>query len=339
MVTIVTFDKREDNPLDRHKPLPTDTLYRALDKLRAGRWAEHRSKDVLYAQGMQAINSLRKIAIQTPLDNPLVDHITPANVSWCIAEWQAEKLAPDTIRKRLNVLRAMGVDLGAASDRPKLSKKRPLKWWLNPTDEDRLVAWLQSLPGGAAMHGGEAKLLAQYIRFVTRSGLRVEEALALTPSMLSYTFPTAGGDLRERASITVEGTKTAGSHATLPLMSEAWDALELAWRQEHGTDLATAGNNHAARDTPVFRFARGLATSYNRLAVLWEYCRIFLGQKENPTATLKALRRSAARYLHISKGMPLDMVREYLRHDDIATTQGYLKLTGGYGEAEMRRFL
>jgi hypothetical protein len=33
----------------------------------------------------------------------------------------------------------------------------------------------------------------------------------------------------------------------------------------------------------------------------------------------------------------MDMVRDSLRHEDIKTAQGYLRLTGGYNDAEMRR--
>jgi hypothetical protein len=37
--------------------------------------------------------------------------------------------------------------------------------------------------------------------------------------------------------------------------------------------------------------------------------------------------------------MPLDVLRQYLRHENIKTTEEYLRLTGGYSEAEMRRWL
>jgi len=315
-------------PVADHKPLPTDTLMRALDKLRAGRWADLRSKDVLYSQGKEAVISLRSYMFAQGSVAPIaVADVTPSAVSAAIHEWQGKHLAPDTIRKRLNVLRAMGVDLGKAEDRPKLSKKRPLKWWLSPSDEERLVRRFQSAGGGQSL------MMAHYIRFVTRSGLRVEEALALTPASLSFTV--AAPSPREGASVTVRGTKTAGSHATLPLLPDAYDALVEAWRLEWTEALHTTDR----RETRIFRFGKTPEVSYSIAASIWEGCRRFLGQQDNPTATLKALRRSAARYLHISKGMPLDMVREYLRHDDIETTQGYLRLTGGYGEADMRRFL
>jgi hypothetical protein len=37
--------------------------------------------------------------------------------------------------------------------------------------------------------------------------------------------------------------------------------------------------------------------------------------------------------------MPLDMLRQYLRHESIWTTMGYLRLVGGYDKDEMRKFL
>jgi integrase len=323
-------------PLPAAKPLPTDTLYRALDKAHKAKWAHLRSGPVMLAQGNSAIQTLRGLTATRPLGSPTVDMVKPEDVARAIISWQADKLAPDTIRKRLNVLRAMGVDLGKAEDRPKLSAKRPLKWWLNPTDHARLTAWLRnSMFGAPGMYKGEALMLAAYIDFVAYSGLRVEEALALPPRGISYSFPTAGGNHRERASVTVMGTKTAGSHATLPLMPEAYDALERAWRASTTEGLHQA----AARGRLIFNFGHTPEASYIRLAALWEHCREYLGVKDNPTATLKALRRVAARNLHIVKGMPLDMVREYLRHENIKTTQEYLKLTGGYGEKEMRAWL
>jgi integrase len=59
---------------------------------------------------------------------------------------------------------------------------------------------------------------------------------------------------------------------------------------------------------------------------------------EHPGATLKAFRRGAARQLTVG-GMPLDMLRQYLRHESVSTTMGYLRLVGGYDKNEMRKFL
>jgi integrase len=92
---------------------------------------------------------------------------------------------------------------------------------------------------------------------------------------------------------------------------------------------------HAARardEDPVFPI------NYDRLGTAWDRARVFLGVSNNPLATLKALRRTAARHLTVN-GMPAEMVRNYLRHGSIHTTLGYLKLTGGYSTNEQRRWL
>lgn len=110
--------------------------------------------------------------------------------------------------------------------------------------------------------------------------------------------------------VLVPGTKTASSQAELPLSEAAWEAHY---------------------DILVVRH------DYSDLEQAWRKLRTHMGWP--PEATLKALRRSAARYLHYDLGMPLDLVRQYLRHEDIATTMGYLRLTGGVSTAEYRRYL
>ena len=77
---------------------------------------------------------------------------------------------------------------------------------------------------------------------------------------------------------------------------------------------------------------------YDHLHEAWDKARGLLGELDNRMATLKALRRGAARHLTAS-GMPTEMVRAFLRHSNIKTTMGYLDLVGGYNVNEMRRFL
>ena len=76
---------------------------------------------------------------------------------------------------------------------------------------------------------------------------------------------------------------------------------------------------------------------YANLAREWDRVKREVGIT-HPGATLKALRRTAARNLSL-RGMPLDMIRQYLRHEDIQTTMGYLRLTGGYSTEEQRQWL
>lgn len=174
-----------------------------------------------------------------------------------------------------------------------------LKWWLRPEEEDRAIAHLAAERDPSRRV--ENRALAIHIRWTTRTGLRVEETLRLDPCDFGAGF----------SSVTVPGLKTAESQATLPL----------------GDDAAAIGEAMMA-----VRFS-----DYMLLRSNWEMLKDAMGWPD--TATLKALRRSAARYLHVDCGMPIDMVRHYLRHENIETTMGYLRLTGGYGTEEMRRFL
>lgn len=151
----------------------------------------------------------------------------------------------------------------------------------------------------------EADILARFIRWTTRTGLRVEESLRLEWSDFS-------GDFR---SITVPGLKTATSQASLPIGVRAGSAVR-DWKELE---------------------AKPFDITYEQLEGLWRKLRTAMGWPE--AATLKALRRSAARYLHVDCGMPLHMVQQYLRHENMETTLGYLRLTGGYGTEEMRRYL
>ena len=151
-------------------------------------------------------------------------------------------------------------------------------------------------------------ILADFIDWTVWTGLRVEESLRLRRSSFANGF----------RSVTVPGLKTLGSQATLPISS---DATALAKR-------IFAGSSGDALMFPV---------CYRQLSRRWRVVMKTMGV-DHPMATLKALRRSAARYLTVG-GMPLDILRQYLRHNSVATTMGYLRLTGGYGENEMRRWL
>ncbi len=190
--------------------------------------------------------------------------------------------------------------IGVNVEGHRVREPKALKWWLNPEQEEHLLNHLVS----------EDKLeMRDFVVWTTSTGLRVEETLRLTRSDFSDSF----------GSVTVPGLKTASSQATLPISGRA----QLIARKAEGWPQARPFINY----------------SYEELHAQWQECRKFLGVEDNPTSTLKSLRRSAARRLHVEKGMPLDMVRQYLRHEDIKTTMEYLRLTGGYQTEEMRRWL
>lgn len=185
-----------------------------------------------------------------------------------------------------------------------------LKWYLPEDKVPPLLARLRAL--ASVEREFMYDCLAFFIRWTTRTGLRIEESLRLEWDR----------DLAEDLTwVRVPGLKTATSQATLPLGQEVSEVL-VQWR-------GILGDNKKW----VFPI------NYEELALAWTEARKFLGAEDDPTATLKALRRSAARYLHVDCGMPLHMVQQYLRHESMDTTLEYLRLTGGYGTEEMRRYL
>ena len=209
-------------------------------------------------------------------------------------------LSPATIQKRLNCLRKLGVDVGGC----RVNVPKQLKWYLKESDKPKVLEYAQSLSFHAS----------RLIEFITLTGLRIEEALRLTYADLEVTCLDV--DIWVYSSMSVPGLKTMGSQATLPLGASAGSLIH-------------SGNGNEK----VFPI------SYQELIRVWDAIRIYFNWQDDPTATLKALRRSAARYLHVDCGMPLDMVRQYLRHEKIDTTMEYLRLTGGYNTEEMRRYL
>ncbi len=175
----------------------------------------------------------------------------------------------------------------------------PRKWFLREEDEEKLVACT-----------GLSPVSRCFIAWTCATGLRIEESLRL--KWRDVRFPDCVVD--------VPGTKTLGSAAPLPLSNEARAVLGIVW------------THHANPTDPVFPI------DYRALRREWQIAREYLGYADVPTATLKALRRSFARRAHL-KGMPADVLRQYLRHGSLKTTMGYLHLVGGYSHEEMRRWL
>ena len=236
-------------------------------------------------------------------------YFTPGDVTEDVAlrlldEWLREALSPTLINKRFMYLRTLGVDWV-----PRVQEPRYRKWWLRPEDYEALRDWLST------WDHPQAGLVADYIEWTVHTGLRVEESLRIRRSDLL--------DLHtDEPALTVPGTKNDHSgNVTLP--------------------IAIPARNVAARRLGAYGKStdRLFPIPYRTLTHLWQYCRAVIGAEETPTAALRSLRRSAARYLHVECGMPLDVVRQYLRHENVKTTQSYLRLTGGYTTQEMRRWL
>lgn len=279
------------------------TLWENYRKAHKDRWSELRDGGLsVTTQARAAIRTILALSGNEQAGDMPVEDVTAAQLQQAVDLWRSAGLSAGTINKRLGCLSSVGVIVSIR----RMRRPRVAKWWLRPEQERRIYE---------GYDGAAAQDVKDYVRWATQTGLRVEETLRLTRQHFG------GLDDPSRVSITVPGTKTALSgNVKLPVSPEA---AEVAIRR-----LATRGPN-----APLFDM------SYNVLMGHWQSVRSFLGIEGVPLATLKALRRSAARHLHVGRGMPLDVVRTYLRHENIATTMEYLRLTGGYDADTMRQWL
>jgi integrase len=286
---------------------PEEKLTEALQRVNRDSWIGTRSQASTFSQARIAIADLQVTRLTRP--PVMVQDVTEDHIRAATKHWYTQGLSPGTITKRLNCLSKMGIPVQGLRPR----KVRQLKWWLSPIREAELIEWIQNtkLPDPRWLR------LALYIQFITKVGLRVEEALRLNWSECHQ--QTWGWE------ITVPGMKNDNSQATLPLGERAGEILDQLW------ELRPVSEDTA--NQTVFQL------DYAELNEMWLACRKFLGASESPTATLKALRRSAARYLHLEKGMPIQAVQFYLRHESVDTTMEYLRLTGGINTAEFRRWV
>ncbi|WP_442897060.1 tyrosine-type recombinase/integrase [Enterovirga sp.] len=238
---------------------------------------------------------------------------TTSLIRTAVEKWREAGLSPGTINKRVSCLGLLGAPISWLDPRTQIRRscsvppRKTLKWWLRPEDEAKLTSWVSEEKPSLLP-------LLLHILWTTRTGLRVEETLRLRRR---HFMNLDGGN----PALTVPGTKTTNSgNVTLPLSREAAEVARLCFTRWPAED-------------------RLIPLSYWQLWARWEEAREFLGLTAEPLATLRALRRSAARHLHTKRGMPLDMLRMYLRHSDVRTTMEYLRLTGGYSQRELRRFL
>jgi integrase len=218
-----------------------------------------------------------------------------------------DELEPATVYARVSHLRTIYVVAqkhgyrGAVPEPfPYPRVPRKLKWWLNPEQHRRADAWLRQ---------NGRKTLRAYLMWAVLTGLRVEESLALYGS---HFFGLASGT----SYLTVPGTKTEGSQATLPLSPAARRLARLLLAQSSTGRL--------------------FSVSYRELWAEWCQLKAAMGWPE--IAELKAIRRTYARG-RAAKGTPLPVLQQMMRHRDPSTTMEYLRLTGGaFTLEEMRRW-
>ena len=283
------------------KALPKGLLA-ASEAVQATRYDGTRSAGSMASQMRKTLDTLCEVLGPDSRGSSTAD-VTPEVLARCIDLWdERDELSCSTITKRLCILSSMGVNVKGSW----VSGEAVLKWWLTPDNEETLLKYLRA----NTMPIENADITADFIEWTCYVGLRVEESLRLLWSEVNL----------PDQEMTVPGTKTHSAQATL-------------WMPKEPTELLRA--RYAKRD-PLE--PRVFPISYKSLDRAWQKCRAHLGVSDNPLATLKALRRTAARYL-TTQGMPTEGVRAYLRHDDIETTMGYLRLVGGYSTQEQRKWL
>lgn len=287
------------------------TLHAILEDVVESRWKGQRAFASNMCQMRKALETVTGLMVRTDASHldttarlKVLRHedITLPMLREAVRRWRKAGLAPVTVNRRVVCMSVLGYDVRSLYTR----MPKTLKWWLKPDAEailmEKLDAWNEHT-------------MRDYIIWATHTGMRVEETLRLTRADFSE-LPSG------RVIVTVPGLKTSDAQATLPLNAEATEVYR----------RRLASDDHRPAD-------RLFKISYGRLAEKWRECRVVIGAARVPGATLKALRRVSARKLHATKGMPLDMVRTYLRHENIQTTMGYLRLTGGYGADEIERYL
>lgn len=191
---------------------------------------------------------------------------------------------------------------------PYVSRPKHNQWWLKQDDKAKLLDWLAGKEyTGLLLPFTGAPLMAKYIRWTVATGLRVEETLRLLP---------ADFDGLESATpaLIVPGTKTTGSRVRIPLSNEA-------------AEIAIQLINRFDQPGKVPPTRRLFDVDYRWLKDRWNDCRKFLKVENNPTSTLKALRRNFAAEC-LLKGIPANLIQELMRHTSLETTMGYLKLIG-----------
>lgn len=195
----------------------------------------------------------------------------------------------------------------------RLPEARVEKWWLTPERYRDLMIYMKGT-FEVATEFGETHRRKQFrylVQIMVEAGLRVRETLALKRSDMNL----------QALSIKVPGTKTAGAEATIPISERVAQAI----RWLNAIALANRRQN-------LFTISYDDARGY------WQHCRKWLGVSDIPTATLKALRRTFAANA-TKAGMPTAVLKEVMRHENIETTMGYLRLTGAGLAEEARKYM
>jgi integrase len=265
------------------------------------RWANTRSRTTNYSHAMSCVAILEDMGVRTP-DSLASDHLKAL-----VARLEERGDAPATIIRKLNCLKAALGDHAPPLQWPWPKLPRTKKWWLKPDAMAKLLPLLRDAPDATPRD----RLLADFIEWTCHTGLRVEESLGVLASDFDPNHTV----------LHIRGTKSINADRHIALDRAA---VAVAYRRL----------GPGPRDDALL-----FATTYAVLVDAWERVR-FLLKLDQPTATLKALRRTAAWYRTVEDGMPAQVLQHYLGHAEIDTTMGYLRLTGdAFGVEVQRRWI
>lgn len=258
-----------------------------------------------------------RLLARFPLDADLAALDTPAIMA-LIEDERAKGNSPATIYAKVSLINCVfdtarrngwqGVK--PAIPWPRVPTK--LKWWLDPATHERARQW--------CLEKSELDLL-DFLDWTVLTGLRVEESLRVTTADFEDLWTP------HKCALLVPGTKNDTSHAWLAISEPARCLAVRVLTSYRPTGF----------ETPTQNNIRLFPCGYRMLARAWRRCRRALGIR-NPTATLKACRRTFAR--NVSATTPLPVLQGMMRHATPSTTLGYLKLVGGgYTLEEQRKYL
>lgn len=266
-------------------PTPAWTLGDAIDRALQGEWKHHRSRNSYHLSNTRVLK--RMIGMHTPMDE-----ITSETIR-ALRDEYAEKVAPATWNRYMQVLNSLIVLCRDEWDKPYPRKTKPLKWRLKESERFRIL-W----PGEEAklLEAAEFRVGPVYRDFLVASldtGWRLSEGLAVTDNEV---------DLVNR-SVTLWDTKF-GSR-TLPLTRRATVALE----------------QHTGHNGRLFRWPKDRNTLYFRRT------REAAGIHDDDL-TFHCLRHTCATRL-LESGRDIHVVSRWLGHADLKTTQRYAKVLPG----------
>lgn len=239
-------------------------------------------------------------------DHPDLDDIDSAILDKFVAWRQSKKITNNTIRKDLAILKKV---FDVAYNRvppltrhrlavPHVTVKKLRKWYVKPERIEDMLEFIE-----IDMDNWH---FADFCRSMLYQGPRVEENMRITID----DFVDLEG---KTPTLRVPGTKTELSDRSVPI----WDFMVPIYKRN--IESAKTGGR-----TLLWPF------SVNQLNHLWRDVRGYMGAADEPTATLKALRRTFAWFAK-TRGLDVLDIKNILGHSDIQTTEGYLRLFGNPG--------